>query len=231
MKKLKNIFITGTDTDVGKTIVSAALAATILNEGYKTGVYKPFQSGCIYENDRLSNPDPDFIYKINSKILVKSSYNLICPSAPHLAASLENININKELILADYGEMAEKCDFLIVEGSGGLLVPVNDNLLIRDYIKILDLPLIIVARPDLGTINHVLLTIEAAKSYNIEVLGVIISNYPENTDDLVIKTAPEYIKQFSGVDILGILPNIPDIDCDNLIAAAKNHLNINKIIS
>ena len=227
----KNIFITGTDTDVGKTIVTAGLALIGQNLGYKTGVYKPFQSGCMMDGEIFKKPDPDFIQSLNPDVVTKSSYNFLHPSAPILAASLENVAIEPEKILHDYNELDKSCDFVIVEGAGGLLVPVYKDLLIRDFIKLLNLPLIVVAKPDLGTINHSLLTIEAAKNSGIEVLGIIISNYPENTDDLAIKTAPDYIKEFSGVDILGILPKIDNLNHNNLLESTKKNILINKIFS
>ena len=224
-----NLFITGTDTDVGKTVITTALALAGQDLGHKIGVYKPFQSGCTIENNIIQTPDPDFITSLAPEIITKSSYNLIHPSAPALAASLENISIEKEKVLSDFKELEKKCDYVIVEGAGGLLVPVSQTLLIRDFVKFLDLPLIIVARPDLGTINHTLLTIEAAKNFGIKILGIIISNYPVDTEDLTIKTAPDYIKTFSGVEILGILPKINNINRNNLLESTKNNINLDTI--
>jgi dethiobiotin synthetase len=108
--------------------------------------------------------------------------------------------------------------------------------LVRDLIKSLDLPLIIVARPDLGTINHTLLTIEAAKNHNIEILGVIISNYPCKTNDIAIKTASDIIKSISNVEILGIIPKLDGLmqDFNNhelLIDAIINNIDLQKVFN
>lgn len=124
----------------------------------------------------------------------------------------------------------------MVEGAGGIMVPVFQDFLVRDLIKLLNLPLVIVARPNLGTINHTLLTIEAAKKSGIEIIGVVISDYPLNTDDLAIKTAPNMIEELSGVKILGILPEIscthgyPDRP-ESLIDVVLNYIDIQKIFN
>lgn len=229
-----NIFITGTDTDVGKTVVTAGIAAVLQNSGYSVGVYKPAQSGCLSENGKLILPDPHFVESINSNIVTKTTYNLIHPTAPAIAAQIEGVKIEPKNFLDDYKELSKECDIVLVEGAGGLLVPVYENFLMRDLIKLLDLPLIIVARPDLGTINHTLLTIEAAKNRNIEVLGVIISNYPEDTEDVAITTAPKLIQELSGEKILGILPKIQAPDQitkhpETLTDKVIEHINLKEI--
>jgi len=231
-----NIFITGTDTGVGKTMVTAGIAAVMQGFGYKTSVYKPVQSGCIKEEEKLISPDLDFVSFIDSNITVKATYNLIHPVAPALAAMLENVRINKNDFIMDYKELCKKSDFVLVEGAGGLLVPVYQDFLIRDLIKLLDLSLVIVARPDLGTVNHTLLTIESAKKHGINVLGVIISNYPKDTDDISIKAASGMINELSGVKILGILPHIDLEETDSgfpdqLIEEVIHNINIQEIFN
>lgn len=207
-----NLFITGTDTDVGKTIITAGIAAVMQSLGYSTGVFKPLQSGAIKKNNEFISPDLNFVSLIDPNIKTKYSYCFHPPTSPYLASIIEKVQIDKKKIHADYNEFKRECDFVLVEGAGGILVPVQHNYLMADLSKELNIPLIIVARPDLGTINHTLLTIEAAKSRNIEIAGVIISNYPSNTKDISIRTAYHFIKEFSGVEILGTLPKIESIE-------------------
>ena len=207
-----NIFITGTDTNVGKTVVTAGIAAALKSKGYSVGVFKPVQSGAVIKNNELVSPDIEFIRLVDKNVLTKVSYNLKEPAAPSLAAEIEGINIDIKKILDDYKKLGAECDFVIAEGVGGLLVPINKGFLVRDMVKTMDLPLLIVARPGLGTINHTLLTIEAAKTKNIKILGIIISNYPEGTGDFAIKNAPQMIESLSGEKILGILPKIENIE-------------------
>ena len=216
-----NIFITGTGTGVGKTVVTAGLAAVMQGLGYTMGVYKPVQTGEI--------SDTEFVESIDSNILTKVTYSLRCPAAPSVAAILDNVKIHKNSIKADYEDMAEQCDFVITEGAGGLLVPVAEKFMMRDLAKMLNLPVLIVARPDLGTINHTLLTIEAARIVGLDVRGVVISNYPKDTDDIAIKTAPDVIKELSGVKILGILPAVELANPEVLIDTVINNLDIQEI--
>ena len=227
-----NIFITGTDTDVGKTVVTAGLASAVRSLGYSVGVFKPVQTGSFKKNNKLISPDLEFVKSVDDSILTYALYNFKEPAAPSLAADLEGINIDIDKIVEDYKELGKKCDFVIVEGAGGLLTPIKDSFSMRDLIKILDLSLIIVARPDLGTINHTLLTIEAAKNKNIKIAGIIISNYPSETENAAIRNAPAMIKELSGEKILGILPKIEDLN--NNPAVLKDlflkHINIDFIL-
>lgn len=230
-----NIFITGTDTEVGKTIVTAGLAAVMQSLGYSMGVYKPVQSGAIEKNGKLIAPDLEFVNSIDPNILTKATYNFKPPVAPSLAAILDNAKVYKNRIKIDYENMRENCDFVITEGAGGLLVPIADGFMIRDLAKMLNLPVLIVARPDLGTINHTLLTIEAAKAGGLKVLGVIISNYPSETTDIAIKTAPDIIMELTGIKILGILPRVKEIYSDEpgkpdaLIDMVINNIDVQEI--
>lgn len=224
-----NIFISGTDTNVGKTVVTAGIAAVMQGLGYSAGVYKPVQTGAIKQENRIISPDLRFIESIDSNILTKSTYNFLYPAAPALAALMEGVKININNFSRDYKELSRKCDFVLAEGAGGLLTPVYNDFLIRDLIKLLNLPLLIVARPDIGTINHTLLTIEAAKSSGIKIIGVIISNFPENTENMAIKTAPKIISDLSGVNILGVLPSISEINPEILIDAIINNLDLQEI--
>ena len=207
-------------------------ASTIEWTEKKAGVYKPIQSGAILNNNDLLSPDLEFVKSIDSNILTKVTYNLKKPVVPSIAAILDNVKIYKNRIKIDYENLKENCDFVIVEGAGGLLVPVAEDFMMRDIAKFLDLPIVIVARPDLGTINHTLLTIEAAKSKGLNILGVIISNYPSDTDDIAIKTAPAIINELTGIKILGILPVVEEIrnnapeKSEALIDTIINNINI-----
>ena len=227
-----SIFITGTNTDVGKTVVTAGLAAVIKSFDHSVGVFKPVQSGSFKINNNLISPDLEFVKSVEPDILTKVSYNFKEPVAPSLAAVLEEVNIDIDKILEDYKELKNKCDFVIVEGAGGLLAPLKDKLLMRDLVKLLDLPLLIVARPNLGTINHTLLTIEAAKNQNINIAGIIISGYPSKTEDIAIKNAPDMIKNLSGETILGILPKIENLNNNPAILkdVFLKHINLDFIL-
>ena len=112
---------------------------------------------------------------------------------------MENVEVNLDKILNDFNSLKSKCDITVTEGAGGLMVPLAKNMLTSDLIKALDLPTIFVIRPNLGTINHTLLTLSYAKSKGINIRGIIINNYPVENDDIIIKTAPRLIKEYFDV--------------------------------
>lgn len=228
-----NIFVTATDTDVGKTFVTAGLAAIMQSLGYRAGVYKPIQSGAIVKNSFLIAPDLAFIKKIDPYINTLSSYVMKAPVAPSLAAELEDVKIDMDVILRDFNTLSAKCDTVLVEGAGGIMTPCAPGILISDIAKALNLPLLIVARPDLGTINHVLLTINHAKDAGLNVAGVIINKYPEGSTDMAIKTAPRLIEEYSDAKVVGIIKNITErkITPGLLIDTMLNSVDLEKIFN
>ena len=181
-----NFFITATDTNVGKTFVGAHLVKAL---GGDIAYFKPFQSG--------SPSDIEEVKKINPTVATKNSYFTKTPATPSLSAKIDGVKVSLQKVIEDYRALEAQHERVIVEGSGGLLVPAGEDFLMSDVILALKLPVVIVARPDLGTINHTLLTLSAAKNLAIDVLAVIISNYPKNTKDPAITTAKTYIEQFS----------------------------------
>lgn len=234
----KGIFITGTDTGVGKTIVSATIIRVLIKKGIKVGAMKPMETGCAKTEDRLIPSDGMFLKEMAE---MDDSIDLITPIryehplAPMVAAELENRPVNLELAFRAYNALSEKYEFMVVEGAGGLLVPITKfkiqdskfkTYFFSDLIKDLGLPVIVVARPTLGTINHTLLTVREAERCGLEVAGVII-NYscqPENT--AAEKTNPDILRKLCPVPIIGILPYIKNITLNN-IDDMTSCLNIN----
>lgn len=209
----KGIFITGTDTGVGKTVFSAALARLLTDRGVRAGVMKPVTSGCEERNGQLFSADAELLAfgartTMNHEI---APYLLREPIAPSAAAEMEKVKIEFSRILAAYHRLADEHDYLIVEGAGGLMVPLAGGLLVADLIKLLDLPLLVVARPALGTVNHTLLTCFVARELGLDVRGTVINNYPA-TPDSAAATAPHLIDSLSGVPLLARLPSFPDVD-------------------
>jgi len=207
-----NIFITATDTDVGKTYVAKGIVAELLKRGMKTGYFKPLQSGIVQgipsDADSVISGAKNYgslTNDLHRNLVTKNSYVTNTPSTPSVSAEIDGVEIDMEKIKKDYDSLNDECDIVITEGSGGLFVPVNKTCLMSDVIKKLNIPVIIVARPDLGTINHTLLTLNALRGLKIEVLGAVISNYPENTDDPVITTAPGLIEKFGKTKVLSVI--------------------------
>jgi dethiobiotin synthetase len=208
----KGIFVTGTDTGVGKTVVSAAFAWTLKQLGTRVVVIKPVQTGT--NSDGLM--DIEFIQRVFE---TKYPLNEVCPYrfalplAPLVAANLAGERIDLEKITSAFYELASTHDAVIVEGAGGLLVPITDNYLMSDLAFDLGLQLVIVTRPDLGTLNHTLLTVESARYRGLRILGIVINKFPLNPS-IAERTNPELILKMTGESILGVLPFDPEISVE-----------------
>ena len=198
------IFITGTDTGIGKTIVTACLASYFLSKNKKVAVYKPVQCGNLLKN-KIKSPDLAVVKKL-SGIDEKNLFNDYCfkyASSPHLAAELEHKKVDVKKIKNTYNSLLEKYDYVLVEGAGGLMVPLTKNYTVCDLIDELKPEVIVVARSGLGTINHTTLTVKALQSINANILGVIFNNY---TGSLIEKDNQKIIKTMNKVKIIGTLP-------------------------
>ncbi|MBM3253772.1 MAG: adenosylmethionine--8-amino-7-oxononanoate transaminase [Candidatus Omnitrophica bacterium] len=218
----KGIFITSTDTGVGKTIITSIIARGLINKGIDVGVMKPIQTG--------GRTDSKFLVKMTG---IKDSHSLInpffakAPLAPIVAFKLEKRNIDIERIKSAFEELSSKHQFMVVEGIGGILVPIKYNYSVLDLIVDLDLPVIIVSRPGLGTINHTLLTIKVARDYGIEVIGVIINNFAKK--GVCEKTNPSVISRLGNVPILGEIPHIDSIDLKRLSQISRK-IDLDRIL-
>lgn len=189
-----NIFISGSDTNIGKTLISAWLCAHS-NYAY----YKPIQTGCI------SDSDSETIKSLSPKTRVyPESYRFRLPLSPHLAARAENESIELDEI------MLPQTKQLLIEGAGGLLVPINQKYLMIDLIGSFNLGVILVVSSRLGTINHSLLSIEALRMRKIPIHGVILSG-PVNQDNA------DSIACYGKVDILAQVPNFSKVDANTLL--------------
>jgi len=216
LNKIKNgVFLTATDTEVGKTAVAASLAAVLRQRGWDIGVMKPIASGCMSQEEKLVAEDAECLKKAAN---CEDSVDLVCPVrlkdplAPTVAAERAHTTIDLENVRSAYHTLRKKHRCLIVEGIGGILVPITPTLLIADLAVEFGLPVIIVARPKLGTINHTLLTIEASRQRGLDVLGVIINRYPQESPGLAEVTSPKEIERCGKVPILAILREDPCVD-------------------
>ncbi len=232
----KAIFITATDTGAGKTIISCAIGMALKKKGLDIGYMKPFQ---------CSGDDVKFICRalgIKDEKELVNPYYAKEPLAPYVAFKRTKVKIDLEKVFNAYKELSRRHELLIVEGAGGLLVPLKEDYLVADLIRDLDIHALIVARAGLGTLNHTLLTQRYALDYGIKVKGVIINNYQGNAsgakeiikraenrqkitaegDFLAEKTNPDILKEFLDVPILGIIPRMRHIKSkDGLKRLAK----------
>ena len=203
----KAVFITATDTGVGKTIISCALGLALKKRGIDCGIMKPFQ---------CSGDDTDFLLRtlaIKDEKSLVNPYYAKEPISPYGAFKKERITVNLENVFSAYKELRKRHEFLIVEGAGGLLVPLKENYLVADLIRDLDIPAIIVARAGLGTLNHTLLSERYAFDYGIKVKGIIINGLRNKT--LAERTNPQTLKRFLSAPLLGLMPFIPKVKSEN----------------
>lgn len=214
----KGIFVTGTDTGVGKTIVSASLAKLLKMRGCNVGVMKPVTTGCEMVDGKLVSEDAMLLARAASVAYSDelAPYRFTEPAAPSDAARKEKISIDCSMLVEKYQTLASRHDFMIVEGAGGLMVPLVGGILIADLAKMMELPLLVVARGSLGTINHTLLTCFAASQMELEVKGVIINRFSQ-TPTFAEKHSPHSIGSLAGAPILGIWGEKAALDEDELV--------------
>ncbi|EJP89667.1 dethiobiotin synthase [Bacillus cereus] len=226
---MSGFFIAATDTEVGKTVVTGALAGIFRERGHNVGVYKPLQSGHV-----ASNPEGDAArLKALSGVPTKEDeicpYSIEEPLAPRLAMKRAGRTVMLKEITAHYNELLKEFNSLLVEGAGGLAVPYTEDALVIDFAKELELPLIVVARPTLGTVNHTVLTISYAKAHSLTVAGVILSGCKECEKERVQENK-EMIEELSGVPVLGLLPFLEgEFTREELLESVKEHIMISKL--
>ena len=189
---MNGYFVTATDTGVGKTFITAALAAALRARGRDVAVLKPVQSGAT-----STDPAGDA-----ALLGADCIYAFAAPLAPLVAARYEGRTIEAGPILARAAELAREHELLLVEGAGGLLVPLADGFDLADLAVAIGLPLIVVARAGLGTVNHTLLTIEAARGRGLEVTGVVLNG---KTDESSGENAA-LIEAGSGMRVIAQVP-------------------------
>ncbi|OHB92732.1 MAG: dethiobiotin synthase [Planctomycetes bacterium RIFCSPHIGHO2_12_39_6] len=205
----KGYFITGTDTGVGKTLVAGGLAALCKNKGLNVGVMKPVATGCKRVNNTLVSDDAvflKFLAEVEDEYELINPVSLEQPLAPTVAAQLSNTKIDTDKINTAYDTLCERHEYMIVEGIGGLLVPIDEYYFVVDMAEEMELPLIVVCRPTLGTINHTLLTVSYARQHGLDVKGIIINESAENCDIVVKDTNTDEIKRLTGLPIIGTIP-------------------------
>ena len=208
------LFVTGTDTGVGKTHVASLIARQLSSDGVRVGVYKPVCSGALFdEHGRARWDDIDRLREavrghwpdggLSDEVICPQRF--LAPLAPPLAALLEGRGVNVEQLRRGADWWTGRAEVLIVEGAGGLLCPVSETQDVADLARDLGYPLIVVARCGLGTINHSLLTVEAARRRGLQVIGIVLNqSHPEDDLTLAIDNAAE-IEARSGVPVFGVV--------------------------
>ena len=214
-------FITGVDTDIGKTYVTKGLALSFAKQGKTVGVFKPLQSSAIKTPTGYLAPDLEAIKELSFDISTKCSYIFGGDVSPALAARLANVKIDIEKIKYDFEIFSKENEIVLVEGAGGILAPATDDCLCADLIKKLNIPIIIVTVPFLGRLNHTLLTINYAKSVGIDIKGIVINKVPIQSSDLATNNFIDELKRYTDVEILGSIHNLRIHDGEEFLRILK----------
>ncbi|HKG02605.1 MAG TPA: dethiobiotin synthase [Conexibacter sp.] len=177
---MRGLFVTGTDTGVGKTVVAASILAALRHGGERVAAFKPALTGTDEPVDPDWPPDDALLggaAGMRPEDVAPARFGP--PVSPHLAAALAGAPLDPAALRAAFAGRAAEADVVIAEGVGGLLVPLAPDYLVRDFARDVALPLVVVARPGLGTINHTLLTLAAARAVGLLVAGVVMTPWPE----------------------------------------------------
>lgn len=205
----EGIFITGTDTGVGKTIVAAGLAAQFKKSGFDVGVMKPIQTGCQFRRGKWIAPDARFLLQaagIDDPMDWVCPYRFKTPAAPLVAADRERRTIDLGRITEAYRHLASLHRFVVVEGIGGLLTPITPTVSAVDLALLLKLPLIVVASSRIGTLNHTLLTVRCAQQTGAAVLGIILNCPRPSARSIAEKTNSQVLSRLCPAPVLGAIP-------------------------
>ena len=219
---MKGYFVTGTDTGVGKTVLTAALVALARSRGEDVVPMKPIQTGCDERDGELLAPDLEDVFRLSDMAPSRAEQADMCPyrfkppCSPHLAAKMAGEAICAKTIDRHFRSLADRHDAVIVEGAGGVLVPLCERLTMLGLIRDCGLPALVAARPGLGTINHSLMTVRTLQSAGVEVAAIVmVRTGPEDTDAFETHLEEDNrntVNALSGVPVLGPIPFIPELN-------------------
>jgi dethiobiotin synthetase len=237
LPKMAGLFITGTDTGVGKTLIAGAIAKILADKGHKVGVFKPIATGCKRKWDGLISSDTEFLAYCANSNLSLSTTTPVCyrtPAAPIVCAAREGNAIDFDKIAATYKDICQNSDIVLVEGIGGVRVPLTEQFDLLDLAVEFALPAVIVSRPNLGTINHTLMTIDCVRAAELKIAGIIVNGYNAADSTAAEDTASETIAKCSGENILAVVPfdeavNIENPNLGEVILASLSDCNWEKL--
>ncbi|MHC4476377.1 MAG: dethiobiotin synthase [Planctomycetota bacterium] len=217
LPKKCGLFVTGTDTGVGKTLIAGAIARILTDNGQKVGVFKPIATGCKRTWEGLANCDTEFLsFCANSDLNLSTitPVGYLTPAAPIISAAQEGRKIDFNLVAEAYEGICQHSDIVIVEGIGGVRVPLTLEYDLLDLAVEFALPVLIVARPGLGTINHTLMTIDSVRAAQLRIAGVVINGYDATKSTIVEETAEQVIARCGRVNVLAVVPFDETVDIE-----------------
>lgn len=232
MNVIRGLFVTGTDTDVGKTIVTGALAAAIRAEDLNVGVWKPVQSGALLGSGETDAERLLQYSGIHERAEDVASFTFQAPLTPMLAAKQDGVDITLQEIITAGQPLIHRFESVLIEGAGGVAVPLTEDSLVVDLISELRIPALIVARSGLGTINHTLLTVSYLQQHGVPIIGFILNDGDSNEmyNDSSAATNAELIERYCGISFLGRFPHLTgEINTELLIQVIREKIQLTPI--
>ena len=227
---MKSLFITGTDTDVGKTYITAGLAIMLRKMGVDVGVMKPFAAGVAQKKGHKSE-DVEILSKSaqtnDPETLVNPQFFPI-PASPYTAWKKLKIKQKIPLVLSSFKKLTNIHEMMLVEGMGGILTPILKDYYVTNLIKDMKIPTIIVTRSKVGTVNHTLMTVKMCEKYKIPIKGIIINNFDD--DGYPINQLTKDLETLTGVKVLGSIPFINDMSDESLHRIFKKNIDMKSLL-
>jgi dethiobiotin synthetase len=227
---MNSLFITGTDTDVGKTYVAAGLAVTLRKMGIDVGIMKPFAAGTPQKKG-FKSEDVEILSRAAQ---VSDPENLMNPqffkmaASPYTASKSLKVKVKVDSVLSSFKKLSNLHSMLLVEGMGGIMTPILKNYFVTDLIKDMKLPAVIVTRTRIGTVNHTIMTCKMCEKYKIPIKGIIINNF--DSDGYKVKTLKRDLQSLTCVPVLGTIPFIDNLSDDSLYKNFKRNVDMNFLI-
>ena len=226
---MKSIFITGTDTDVGKTYITAGLAIALRKMDIDVGVMKPFAAG-VKQKKGFKSEDVEIL---SNSSKVDDPEELLNPqffpisASPYTAWKKLKIKPKISLILSSFKKLSQKHEMMLVEGMGGTMTPILKNYFVADLIKDMKIPTIIVTRSKVGTVNHTIMTVKMCQKYKIPIKGIIINNFDKGYP---INQLKKDLESLTGIKVLGSIPFIKDMSDKSLYRIFKKNIDMKSIL-
>ena len=227
---LKSLFITGTDTDVGKTYITAGLAITLRKMSIDVGVMKPFAAGVAQKKGYKSED----IEILSHAAQINDPENLVnpqffpIPASPYTAWKKLKIKPKIPMILSSFKKLSNIHEMILVEGMGGILTPILKDYYVTNLIKDMKIPAIIVTRSKVGTVNHTLMTVNMCEKYKIPIKGIIINNFDDG--GYPINQLKKDLEDLTGVTVLGSIPFIDDMNDESLYKIFKKNIDMKSLL-
>jgi len=226
---MKSFFITGTDTDIGKTYITSGLAVSLRKLNIDVGVMKPFAAG----NAQKKGYKSEDIEILSQSAMVSDPENLVnpqffkIPASPYTAWKKLKIKPKISTVLSSFKKLSKLHDVLLVEGMGGIMTPILKNYYVVDLIKDMKIPAIIVTSSKIGTVNHTIMTVKMCQKYKIPVKGIIINNFDKGYD---IKQLKKDLENLTGIKVLGTISFLKDLSDSSLNRVFKKNINLKSLL-